>query len=999
MKLLILVAALMVVMVQSARVPRSIEEVQYPLAHYKDLYARDEEEHKSMDVRQAKDCPAECPAPCEGFHQVEKNEPAGEPCAPLEVGGEKIETESVFYYPIKGSKCCKQRSCVVANCKPIQAKWMYKKGAKCTVDDKPNGKEDECKERVKKYTCGCKVHACDNKKCKATLKCDKCKDNLHLTDKCNCPVQDPAKECGPKSVKNMCNKNKKCPDCLSCTNRAAVQGCEKSVPYFKCTSKPDCPPLPFCKPCLEEFVKLPGTKCCPNQGKCITIVKPGESICSTNGKMQPGKDGKCFNNCQTPVQVSMNKNNPACNKTVTCCDMKKCDQRNMLKNCTSCQVHSNPTEDECGCVKAGCEDHPKIKSCKKDLMEVLVTLKTGGSKSKALSSLPLEDQKKAATNSKVEVTIMGTCAKENVTLTISSEDEKFPLDTPVTLSDSVNKMDTVTKITVKILGDDEWFVEHVKVDVKTDGKQTPGGNKLPEPTTFKVEKWLKTVEPEIELSLECDNKCEKLVNMPHICEKLVMEKCKPITCKKPEVCTDKCKVQVDVPTECGCLVRSCVKPSDNPDAPCPPNPKCPNDKNKRVRVSLPADCGNNGVGWICGMENCCKPEEAVCPKQVTKPVIKCNQCEEEGDESFAPPATANCKKPPAVCKKAVCKERSKCMTKVDAAKILKCEDGCEEPVLSKELAKPCGCKKWKCGPKNQVPCDSKVCDDSCKKCIEVEAKFCKSKAAQKQFKCVKKPCKEAGPCELKKKTNGKPLIDKCGCEKIIPKPCTGTNARECIKGYKLIENAQDGCNCQLNVNVPCSQQKGTAPVCDKCEETTSESQGDCCDPKKVCKPKKCPEDPKPNCKKCETITVHKDTCKCCKSTCSPIKCTPPKDCKSRTCKTEVLTDYPGNDIKDIPAKDVEACKEACKKEDKCKGYTFDKKVLHCWLKSKLEGKTSSGSTTSGSCSEVLVPVLTKDDCGCNVLVECVPKEPKDPKEPKCPAKFCQDKCTSTCPKK
>ena len=69
-------------------------------------------------------------------------------CEPLKVGEEVLSTEAVFYYPIKGSKCCKQRSCVVADCGPIKKRWMYKKDAKCTENDKPDGKEDTCKERV-----------------------------------------------------------------------------------------------------------------------------------------------------------------------------------------------------------------------------------------------------------------------------------------------------------------------------------------------------------------------------------------------------------------------------------------------------------------------------------------------------------------------------------------------------------------------------------------------------------------------------------------------------------------------------------------------------------------------------------------------------------------------------------------------------------------------------------------------------------------------------------
>ena len=51
---LVLLSVLAAVSRGDGVVARSLEEVDHPLAHYQDLYRRDEEEHVALDLRQGR---------------------------------------------------------------------------------------------------------------------------------------------------------------------------------------------------------------------------------------------------------------------------------------------------------------------------------------------------------------------------------------------------------------------------------------------------------------------------------------------------------------------------------------------------------------------------------------------------------------------------------------------------------------------------------------------------------------------------------------------------------------------------------------------------------------------------------------------------------------------------------------------------------------------------------------------------------------------------------
>jgi hypothetical protein len=57
--------------------------------------------------------------------------------------------------------------------------------------------------------------------------------------------------------------------------------------------------------------------------------------------------------------------------------------------------------------------------------------------------------------------------------------------------------------------------------------------------------------------------------------------------------------------------------------------------------------------------------------------------------------------------------------------------------------------------------------------------------------------------------------------------------------------------------------------------------------------------------------------------------------RPRMSEPELNIDRNGGDYKDFVAVDIDACLQACEREDECKAITFDKSSRQCWMKKSV----------------------------------------------------------------
>jgi len=367
--------------------------------------------------------------------------------------------------------------------------------------------------------------------------------------------------------------------------------------------------------------------------------------------------------------------------------------------------------------------------------------------------------------------------------------------------------------------------------------------------------------------------------------------CEPKECPTPKKC-DKCDLSYTRKDDCNCAEAVCT-PTYEEEKHCPPP--------KIAKVTVAAPCEQKQV--IC--------QPPICKKtSCTTKKADCTQCE---DTVIVITAVPNENGTICYCEEEKCRPREKCLTKKEAQKILKCEERCQEPILTEEeLA--CGCRKWVCGPKEDK------CPESCGECKECKKVF-DPVCERPMHKCQPKKCEGKKACEVEDVVNGEPKIDKCGCPLFKDKPCDNDPVHVCKKDEYTVVAGEDACGCATSIKKPCPQQK--PPPCNgTCHELIETSDG-CCR-KWTCQKKPCPEVPKITCPDCHTITVHDDECKCCTSTCERTPCPKMKRCPIG--EKPVTVEGPCGCLIILRCDPEGGHVTTCPKDKKCKGPETTKKL-------------------------------------------------------------------------
>jgi len=864
------------------------DAVERPIEEYREAYRR-----HLLEKRQDKKCTDEdlskCKAePAPGWTLVKEGVKDME-CAPIG----NHETESVFYVPDNDKPCCKYHGCVVANCGKLQAEFRYDATRKCTKDNTPTGKDDPCKIRFKKKTCGCTVEECEIKGCAKNITCGECLTLNNKVDECGCQTEEIS--CTPKPPtpgKETCDKTTKCKDCHHCALANKIHGskcAKKYKEHNKAYCEPDsCPASEECNACQTPIMTKNPNGCC----KRITCNPLPQPNCI---KPKKGKCDSCSELVDKPIASETD-----CKETIKCCEPKKCIEKEAEK-CGACSVHKEE-KDECGCKSLVCKLHPALEMCKLKV-DYAVTVKTGGKGTPALNFLTETDQDLIPpTSADAKIMIIGACTPEQIN-DPSAEKKKCKVVIPGSkLKDTAKRSVTVTahcenigiieKVEVELRGPDVWFVEKVTIESPKD----PENPEEKVATVVEVNKFLGDKDPKhpnwkklggfepatsVETGLtkgkQC-TKCEKYVKDSHInCTALNEGVCETKKCPKPTACNE-CDLVYTKKDDCNCAKKICTETYE-------PEYKCP--AHLVTKSVASASCETNVVCQNCS-----------CP--IKKPEI-CTQCEEL---AIVTTVIEDENGKPCYCDSKKCKPREdKCMTKEEAQKKLQCNERCQEPKLTEELL-DCGCKKWVCGDViDQCPEDCGECGE----CVKVFNEECE----RPMFECQKR-CKPKGPCMIEDMFNGQQRVDKCECPIHKNKPCDNDPVHVCEPGKFTVVAGEDACGCSTSIKKPCPQQK--PPPCNgTCQELIEESDG-CCR-KWTCQKKPCPKVEKITCPNCERVVVHEDECKCCKSTCEKAPCPPVRRCKNGEkqvfvigpcdCPIMIRCDPEGGEVK------------ICPKEKKC----------------------------------------------------------------------------------
>jgi len=874
--------------------------VERPIEEYKELYRR-----HLLETRQNKECTAEeiaaCKDSCPGWTLVNGAE-GDHKCAPI--GGH--ETESVFYVPDKAKPCCKYHGCVVADCKKLTADFRYDATKKCTVDNTPKGKEDPCKHRVKKKTCGCTVEECEEKGCGAPPECAECHVLVPKPDQCGCLTNDSCVLEEPEKEKATCDKKTKCDKCFGCKKEKIFgDKCAKKYPKLDksyCERLP-CPPPKECSACQIMNVKEDDGCGCMK----ITCQDPkGPAKC-----MKPdAKTGKCADDCMEPVDKPL-LDNGACTQTVKCCEKKTCEEKEP-KECEGCYV-GDSVKDKCGCRNPTCKLHPRLEMCKAKV-KYTVKVKVGDASDLASYSKLTASEKSAVplTKAAVKVKITGACTPEQIDDPSVPQKECHVVIPAGALNKAGQRTATVEKVceniglvkTVEVENDnsDIAFVEDVVVVAPKDLSK-PDDKK---PITVKLNKFLgkedpshgnwKKVGPWKKAEEEdapgapgkkC-SKCEELVMGGSVnCTDLHEGTCEPKACATPAPC-GKCDYVLPYGDECDCLENNCIE-TITPDEACP--------KGQKPVACPEAPCPTRTT--------CCVPDP-VCDS-TPAPDPTCDQCSELA-VATKPEVGPDGKPWPCTGRK--CAPREECLTKKEAEELLNC-DKCFEATESDKMLE-CGCKEWVCKLKKP---DCKKCEaDPCSECKTVYSDECKTDIAT----CVPKECKGPAPCTIAKKVNGKQEVDQCKCPVYENKPCNNDHAHVCEPGKTNVVSGIDGCGCKAKTLIPCDPE----PECNNtCHELIAKPDGDCCK-KYTCQKKECPPEQKKECPRCHRPEVHADDCGCHSSKCVKAKCPPVHRCpageapvmKTDLCGCAVLLkcgQKPCLDDKVCSTEPVEVCTTKC----------------------------------------------------------------------------------------
>lgn len=856
------------------------ENVEYPFSHYKRLYEKALADHEELGLKRAagEACPnaAACKkevSKCPGFTLLTKaNE--GTPCSSLKIGKQTLELKPVIFYPMKGSKCCAARQCVVSDCKAVLKEFQFDGTKKCTKNGKPKGPVDKCQERKPKHVCGCDVKMCLRKECKKLPKCDdKCfKKNIKF-DECECIKT--TGYCTPKtSGPNQCMKDgsKKCKTCQICSDEAAFPGCDKAVKGAKgkvIAKVKKCKPVICAKP-----------KVCD---ACTQATKTYKDGCCTKVECAPLKlplvkvpvKGNC-GKCDVKKVKSVNPQRKECKKMITVCEPKKCPKpkKECHKTCEK-KVLIKPFGKTCSCESFKCEpiDDPNA-------------IVEKGSSS-AWPGLPAE---KGFKKNSFWCSRDGNMPKPEI---IWAEFNRTVVVGKVSFAGRTDKwaeFDFPTNFEIVGSNDDKKWVKIHEIKDNKVYRTAMGARTFEIPVAARTEYFKKfgikvksvkgrgvgrsvkhacigAIKFTIVNDQTCDS-CTKKTSEAHICDKFnkkgvcVKKECKPV--KK----CDRCDHVTITEDKCKCEVKKCFK-APQPPQKCQPD-QCPKE------VPAKANCPNKlGMVTVCTSQPC-KPDPCPPPKAV----ICKDQCQEPAAE-WVPkgPETLTW------CKKNVCATTKKCIqTATEAQKRLECK-GCLVPTKTdKKLA--CGCHEWKCAPYPK-PAVCPTCS-SCDEPKNVKVTGCPGAST---CKCLPKKCPNPSPCEqIKIDASGKTVLDKCKCPQLVAKPCSSVPAQKCTPKKTKLVTVKDKCGCSVTGEKPCDQ-KQVPPTCKKCETLVTEDDGDCCK-KWSCAKKVCtPLNKKLECKKCEQVVVKDDECHCCKATCEPVKCNPVGKCKGtgKTAEEPVLT--------------------------------------------------------------------------------------------------------------
>merc|ERR1712198_131427 len=827
------------------------DTVERPIEEYREAYRR-----HLLTRRQEKECSADeikaCKADaCPGWTLVTKDEK--EPVC------EKIgdqDTEAVFYVPDKEKPCCKYHGCVVADCKKLKARFEYDGTQKCTKDNKPEGKDDPCKHRVKKKTCGCQVEECEMKGCSGNVTCSECHILTAKTNECGCLTEkDSCELLKPDPKLSTCVKKTDCKDkCQVCKSEEKIFG-DKCANKYKShdksyCEKPECEASEECNACQTPVEKDDG--CC-RRIVCQDIKEPAKCV-------KPDAKGKCADDCLDPVDKPL-KEGGACKKTVKCCEPKKCVEKEP-EVCEGCYTEA-VEKDKCGCRHVVCKLDPTLEMCQKKV-SYTVKVKTADAKSPALpkyTKLSNGDKYSVpVTGAKATIKITGACTPEQIN-DPNAELKECVVEIPagklankkkrlVSVDKVCENIGIIKKVDVEMDDADIWFVEEVIVEAPKDLSKPDEKSPVP----IKVEKFLGKKDPkhgqwkkvgpwepvaEVVTGLvpgkECP-KCEEYTRDQDVnCTSLHAGECHPKACPAAKPC-GQCDVTIEYGNDCDCVENNCVKTV-------PPTESC---AEGFVPVQSPAAPKESP----CHAELCCVPEELPTTRA---PPPECDQCHKLAITSVNVLAEDG---KPYPLPEEICVERDTCMTEEEAKQKLNCNN-CQEAVESDEET-DCGCKKWVCQAKKA---DCKKCEeDECSKCELVSSEECKTIIAT----CVKKTCKDQEACTVPTTINGVQEVDKCGCPKYENKPCRNDHAHVCEPGKNYVASGIDACYCETKTLVPCE----ATPACNKtCFELVGEKVHDGCCTRYTCQKKECPEKPKVECPKCHRVVVHEDECKCCSTTC------------------------------------------------------------------------------------------------------------------------------------
>jgi len=853
--------------------------VERPIEEYREHYKR------HLSERQNDECTADQISACDedacpGWTLVNGDE-EDRVCGLVD--GHK--TESAFYVPDKKQPCCKYHGCVVADCKQLTSEFRYDSTKKCTADNTPEGKEDQCKHRVEKKVCGCLVTECEEKGCSMPPKCEECHDFVPEFDQCGCVKKDSCVLKRPDPAQATCDSETTCNECFTCKKEKIFgQECAKKYPLLDksyCERK-RCPEQPQCGPC-QTIPSANEDKCgCP-QITCQDASGPANC-------KKPDANGKCENDCEQPVEKPL-KEGGACNQTVTCCEEKKCAKKESVE-CDACHKKEVVT-DECDCDEPVCKLDERLEMCKAKIeYSVLVKVRS------------------APTAAGLMVKITGACTPEqqhDPSAPLKECHIKIPAESfnqrTADVDQTCENIGLVKAVEVENNHATSVFVEDVVVEYE---ELDPKEGEKTKTVTVKVNK---NVEPYEKVEVDTDEiiglqcgKCHDLVMDEGVeCSSLKEGKCLPKGCPEEPYCENECDLEIFYEGECGCSKRQCVKTIKREEE-CPPDYKsvlCP-----------AAPCGEvEDLTYCCVPVDVCEAKpEPKCDDQCQKPVnVSVNENDSDGK--------------PWPCPVGKCENRDEkeCMTKEKAEEHLKCGK-CFEAVET-ENKTSCGCREWVCAPKEHLQQDCSKCGP-CQECQTVHDEECNAMIE----KCMPKKCKEQPRCEVAKMFNGVPEVDQCDCPIYEEKICNNDHAETCQPGHAKIVKGKDGCGCDSRILVSCDAK----PECNStCKELVTKADGPCCN-KYTCQRKTCPADEVKECKRCYHLVTEKDACGCPISRCERRECAAAYRCPNNTepvhkmdsCGCPVTIHCKGcgpcgceSPWRTHCPKPLEICEEECERED------------------------------------------------------------------------------------